>query len=408
MPITEISRIATKLILKEPFYGHFLLGVPKEMSTTTDTACVALYGSTIIKLQVNLEFWQSLSEDHQYGLVKHEVLHLVFKHLFSQKNYSNKRLYNIACDLVVNQYINRAQLPNGAILLSTFDDLRHSHGLELNPFESTDYYYHKLQSIIRDNQSLSDLGNLGKLLSDDKNDQLQKHDQWYRFEELNTAKEKIMEYQLYNHVKGVLDRLKGNSFGIGSLPGKLVEYLEGFLKSYVVQVDWKRELRKFATSSNSSYIKNTLRRPSKRYGTSPGIKVKRRNKLLVVLDTSGSVPKEEIQKFFGELHQIWRSGAEVIITECDADVQSMYHYKGKVPEDINGRGGTNFDPPIVIANQQIKPDGIVYFTDGFANPPIVRSRCSILWVITSTGISKADEKNNIWHRLPGKKVKMYE
>lgn len=407
MALNEISKIATQLLLREPFYGHFLLGIPKELNTEIKTACVSLLGKSIIKLKVNPSFWQSLSESHRYGLIKHEILHLVMRHLFMQANYSNKKLFNIACDLVVNQYIAEDQLPDGAILISTFDDLKVQYGLELEPLKSTDYYYRMLQPFTQQTVKYSKIGILKDLLEGD-NDHMDKHAEWGEFEAIDSATEKIMDYQLYNQVKSVVDRLKSSQVGMGHLPMQLVVYLENYLKSYVAKVDWKRELRKFATSSNSTYIKNTLRRPSKRYGTTPGIKIKRRNRLLVVLDTSGSVPVSDIETFFGELHQIWKLGAEVILTECDATINNVYTYKGVMPENIQGRGGTSFDPPIVLANQRIKPDGIIYFTDGYAHPPKVKSRYSILWIITSTGINEENNMESTWQRLPGKKVKMHE
>lgn len=405
MSLSEISKITTQLLLKEPFYGHFLLGVPKELDQRTPTASVSLMQKSIIKLKVNPDFWSSLSNDHKYGLIKHEVLHLVMKHLFLQKNYSNKILFNIACDLVVNQYIKPLQLPEGAIILDTFSDLRTKYGIVLEPFQSTDYYYKALQPVIQNPGKFPDSGTLGDLMADKENEQLAKHKNWYVFEEIDKASEKIMEYQLYNQIKTVVDKFKSRPGGYGLLPANLIEYLNSFLASYKPQVDWKRELKKFAASSNSSFIKNTLRRPSKRYGTTPGIKIKRRNRLLVALDTSGSVPSDDITKFFGELHQIWRHGAEVIITECDAAIQKTYPYKGEIPGKIHGRGGTSFTPPIILANQEINPDGIVYFTDGFASPPNVKSRAPILWIITTNGIKEAGS-NTIWSELPGKKIKM--
>jgi len=77
MALSEISKISTQLLLKEPFYGHFLLGVPKEIDRSTPTASVSLLSKSIIKLKVNPDFWSGLSNDHKYGLIKHEVLHLV-------------------------------------------------------------------------------------------------------------------------------------------------------------------------------------------------------------------------------------------------------------------------------------------------------------------------------------------
>jgi len=83
-----------------------------------------------------------------------------------------------------------------------------------------------------------------------------------------------------------------------ALPSGLKELLDAILKDMAPKFNWRRILRLFAASSNSTYLKNTIRRPSKRYGTTPGIKVKRQQKLLLAIDTSGSVQKEEFLEFF--------------------------------------------------------------------------------------------------------------
>jgi predicted metal-dependent peptidase len=408
--LDQISRVSTRILLKEPFYGHFMLGMPKAMDDTIDTACVSLISSNIVKLSVNSKFWASLSDNHQYGLIKHEILHVVLRHLFIQRDFGNKYLFNIAADLVVNQYIAETQIPDGAVRLSTFWYLKPLYGIELKPLQSTAYYYKNLLASMQQppSRSLADFeaehGKITRLsdLLDQLNENQKKHAMWGQFGNLGKAEVKIMEYQLYNHVKNVMERLRRNPAGLGHLPGHFIEYLESFLDSYKPQVDWKRVLKKFAASSTSSFIKNTLRRTSKRYGTTPGIKVRRHHKLLIALDTSGSLPHDDIKTFFGELHQIWRQGADVIITECDAEIKKTYAYMGELPDKIHGRGGTNFTPPISLANKEIRPDGIIYFTDGQAGPPAVKSRCPILWVITSNGAALSSVST-----LPGQKVKMY-
>lgn len=411
--VDPISKITTRILLSEPFYGHFMLGMPKTFDSTIDTACVSMLSKNIIKLSVNNDFWKSLSEAHQYGLIKHEILHVVMKHLFMLRDYSNKSLFNIAADLVVNQYISETQLPDGALKLSTFWYLKPLYGIELEPLESTGYYYNKLVHSLQTPpaMSLDDFekqhGPITRITSllDQLNEHQKKHSRWHQFENLSKAEVKVMEYQLYNHVKNVMERFKNNRKSIGHLPAHLIQYLDDFLDSYKPQVDWKRVLKKFAASSTTTFIKNTLRRPSKRYGTTPGIKVRRHHRLLIALDTSGSVPMEDIKTFFGELHQIWRHGADVVIAECDAAIHKTYSYTGAIPDKITGRGGTSFTPPIQLANKEIRPDGIIYFTDGHAAPPEVKSRCPVLWIITSNGIKEEDK---VWPALPGQKVKMTE
>jgi len=326
-------------------------------------------------------------------------------------DFTNKSVFNIAADLVVNQYILDSQLPEGAVTLKTFDYLGPVYGISLEPLQSTRYYYDKLMEVIKKDPvldikkyeaSLGAVTKLSDLLNPDTEHQ-QKHASWREFENLTEAEKKIMEYQLHNHVKNVMERILDGSQKPGNLPAHLVEQLSSFLEEYRPQLNWRRVLRRFTSSSTSSYLKNTLRRPSKRYGTTPGIKVKRRQRILVALDTSGSVPIEHIELFFAELHHIWKKGADVIVTECDADINSTYPYRGHPPESVAGRGGTDFNPPIELANKSLRPDCIVYFTDGYEKAPIVKSRCPILWVISPIGIKETDL---VWHELRGKKIKM--
>jgi hypothetical protein len=50
-----------------------------------------------------------LNDSERIAVLKHETLHLVFKHLFRNRKYcTNSFLYNIAADLVVNQYIGKS------------------------------------------------------------------------------------------------------------------------------------------------------------------------------------------------------------------------------------------------------------------------------------------------------------
>jgi hypothetical protein len=52
----------------------------------------------------------------------------------------------------------------------------------------------------------------------------------------------------------------------------------------------------------------------------------------VVIDISGSIGDDVLEVFFREIHGIWKNDAEVMVLECDADVQRTYDYKGKTPK----------------------------------------------------------------------------
>lgn len=416
MPINALDTVAKtciRLLLKEPFYGHYMSGVPKQMTDQVPTAAVALFNNQLIKLQVNPEFWEGLSDPHRYGLIKHEVLHIVLDHLLQSRKFSNKRLYNIAADIVVNQYISPEQLPEGGITLKRFAYLERTHNLRLAPNMDTGYYYRKLDGLLKENPQplLSPneegrTGGEGNFLFDllqNSNSELDRHAAWKEVDQLSPGDAKIMEHQLNSALKNTVSRIEKSSNGYGTMPRGLVEKLKAKLKGLQAKFDWRRMLRLFAASSNSTYIKNTLRRPSKRYGTSPGIKLNRRQKLLLAVDTSGSVPLSDLEIFFSEIYHIWRQGADITVVECDAEIQKTYKYRGQLPQQVHGRGGTNFTPPIEFANNDLHPDAVIYFTDGFAPPPAVKSRYPILWVMSTNGL---DKSNPMWEKLPGQKIRI--
>ena len=415
--LREVSKTAIGLLLKEPFYGHFLTGLSKEVTAAVPTMAVALSENKLFKLCINARFWsEELSEEkHRYGVIKHEILHLALGHLLAAPKFQNRTLFNIAADIVVNQYIEREQLPQGAILLEQFRDLK------LEPNQDIGYYYRRLMQAAREGggagqpagnpqqgtgsseTSGMDMDRLKELLERGSSDSwLERHEQWQKqARQLSAAEQSNLQQVRESMIHSTVQRLQNRDFG--SLPGELQSYLRDITERKASSVDWRRALRLFASSSSRTHLKNTIRRPSKRYGTTPGIKIQRKQKLLVAIDTSGSVPDQDILRFFSEIYQIWRHGAEVLVVECDTEIKRQYPYRGLTPDFIMGRGGTDFNAPLQFANRHFLPDAIIYFTDGYAAAPRVESRRPVLWMVTPGGLKEGE---GIWDALPGRKVKM--
>jgi len=100
----DISKAGRTLMLKEPFYGLFLIGLNKELSTAIPTACVARDGINI-KLMVNSKFYDEQDINTKVGILKHELLHVAFQHLDMFNDFEDKQLLNVSADLEINQYI---------------------------------------------------------------------------------------------------------------------------------------------------------------------------------------------------------------------------------------------------------------------------------------------------------------
>ena len=144
----QVARTTKSLIFAEPFYGLFLIGINKKYSLGLATAGVSK-NNIGCQLTINPEFYNDLSEDHRFGLIKHELLHIAFGHLITRDRYSDKKLFNIAADLEINQYILESKLPDGGLLLSSFPELN------LPKKAGTDKYYELLQEAQEDGTSPS-------------------------------------------------------------------------------------------------------------------------------------------------------------------------------------------------------------------------------------------------------------
>ena len=84
--LDELARTGIDLLLREPFYAHVFGSLNKEIvgeGHPVDTLAVGL-GRSTLTLYVNAGFWDQVLTDpaHRFGVVKHEMLHLVFRHLF--------------------------------------------------------------------------------------------------------------------------------------------------------------------------------------------------------------------------------------------------------------------------------------------------------------------------------------
>ncbi len=406
--LDEVARISTTLMIgnppaieSEPFYAHFFTGLVKKITPQADTLAVGHDGA-LVTLYINPQFWQHDLKTFEYrlGAVKHEILHIVFKHIFRYKQFSHKMIFNIAADIVVNQYVKAEYLVQGAVLIDNFPELN------LEPNEHVSYYYNALMELYqqfseeesdeaKQNESWQKL----KSLVNQEHALQKKHVFWQDIEELSSAERDIAEGAINQALEATLSRLKAEEFG--KLPDGLQQYLKDFKYSLRPVVNWKRVLRIFTNSSSRTRIKNTLRRPSKRYGVNPGIKVKKKQKILVALDTSGSITIDELQEFFGEIYHIWKQGAEITVVECDANIHQTYLYRGHNPTEVRGRGGTSFDAPLQYANQTYRPDALVYFTDGYGPKPQLKCHCPLLWMI-----SRGGAKAEYLKEFPGRKVKM--
>jgi predicted metal-dependent peptidase len=379
-----VARTTKSLIFEEPFYGLFLIGINKQYSDKIPTAGVSKHGIGM-QLTINPDFYLNLSEDHRYGLVKHELLHIAFGHLLLRDLYSNHKLFNIAADLEINQYILESKLPEGGLLLSSFPELN------LPTKAGTKEYYKLLEQAQQDGSSPS----LDNLMDEMNGESQYCHGTWNEFDDLSEADKKLVQKQVDHQLKeATQETLKKQ----GSVPGELAELIHKLMHVEPAKFNWKAYLRRFVGNSSIVYTRKMRRKYNKRYSENPGLKIKFKNHILVGVDTSGSVNTEELKEFFSELAHMHKTGHKITVAQCDTQLKSVKEFNPKKDWEIHGRGGTSFQPVIDHYNEKKGVyTALIYLTDGEAYSPDDCPK-NTLWVHSS--ISEINDE------LPGQKIKL--
>lgn len=350
----KLESAISKLVTFQPLYGEVFLHLNKKENKSIPTLAVGVIRRVDLALYYNPDFVEGLTSTELRSVLKHEALHVLLHHLTRAKHFAyNPRGYNIAADCAINCHIEG--LPEGALYPNQF-------GLEDN--QSSEFYYEKLKKEAEDNDQDFDQ------LIDGKGDTVDDHSMWDDFDD------DIVEEKVRNIAEKAIKEQEKK--GWGNISGKLASQIIAANKPVV---NWKKEVRWFINKLVLMGRKSTRMRPNRRYGfTSPGSKRNYTSKLLVAFDTSGSVSDKQLEYFATELNGMI-DHVETDFIQFDTQIYGdPKPYSKKASKiDIIGRGGTNFDPVIHLADES-KYDGVVIFTDGYAPfPPKPKTR--VLWAV---------------------------
>jgi predicted metal-dependent peptidase len=173
----------------------------------------------------------------------------------------------------------------------------------------------------------------------------------------------------------------------GSLPGDMVELIK---KAAEGKIDYRGALRTFRSSILSQKRRLTRMRPSRRFGFEQmGSHYDFTTRLLIAIDTSGSVDSDILGRYFRIITTFFKYGIqEIDVLMFDHEVQGMpikldEAKKNKQEFKVKGRGGTDFQAPVDYVKENPNYDGLIIITDGYAPtpevPPFLRTK--LLWVI---------------------------
>lgn len=170
----------------------------------------------------------------------------------------------------------------------------------------------------------------------------------------------------------------------GSVPGSLQVIIKASLK---VEIDYRKMLSLFKTSVISSKRHLTRMRPNRRFGfDAMGSRYKLSTNLLIAVDVSGSVSDKSLSYFFSVVNRLFKYGVQKLdVVQFDSEIKGEPEPFSKARKTIKvmGRGGTDFQPAADYYCNHPEYDGLIYFTDGYANPPRFNTKRAIdvLWVL---------------------------
>lgn len=352
-----------RLLSQFGFFGCLLmnmrLGIQKCGTAYTDMKRVVF----------DPEFLTRLSDAELDFVLLHEVLHCALLHCTRSQGF-NRKLFNIACDIVVNSHI---------LSVLGIDDFQVDKEpvMHLAPDggEGCAYTVEEIYEMLEAMESEQKLD-----LSD--NSTLDNHDEWTKIND--PALEDKWHQYVSNAVAGC------EKYG-GNIPGSLKRVVDEMLEP--PKRDWKKWLQEFIQFDHYDY---SFQPPDRRYCDAdfflPGFSEEgdRLEQIWICVDISGSISREELSMALGEIRQllIQMDSLSGKISFFDWDISEPQDFASE--DDLNkikmkGGGGTSFH---CIFKRLAQWEGempklILILTDGFAEFPEEKEALGIpvFWLI---------------------------
>jgi predicted metal-dependent peptidase len=309
---------------------------------------------------INPEFWKSISIKHKVGVLMHELDHIIMGHLLRghDMDIAHKHM-NIAADLAINQHNRYLQDMANILILDKFNE---KYKVDMEPNREMEYYARKL--LDDDVVKYVSSEELADMMSGD-------HSMWNDSDIDEDTKKQIMVNALEE---------AANSTQSGNIPGEALTTINKHKKPYY---NWKRVLAKFIARTQNNTTKVTRNRRNRRFAlTQPGKRQEVKMHIVCCIDTSGSVSDDMLGRIGTELCGMVDKRIRVTIIEADHDIQRVYEMDRKGIQSFKGRGGTAYTPAIKKA-EELKPDAILYFTDGDRADVPDKVGVPFLWVLTT-------------------------
>jgi len=437
---TPFEEALIELLFKEPWYCLFLQKFTRQDNDKLPAPAGVYVKNNEIFIVINRRMFDPMPLNIRIGILKHEALHIVNKHIVREDG-RNHKLWNIATDTAINQFIGHDDLPEGCYHWDR-EPLKDIQGISENLMSEKYYELIKQEaqengyaSIGADNAPGTNEGdeqgeggsgeaqydkdcsncpangkdgdgnntcpykqnnpNSGED-ADGKNKKDGKDKRWNMVGDHSGWAQETGDDNDKDAVESIIKqkakeaRDQAEMTGRGTMPGHVSDAIDRLGRPS--KIPWQQVLRDFVADSFESERRKSYRRENRRIdGIFPGRKRHPVPRFTVAIDTSGSMSDREIAACLDECEAIAEtyntSGFE--LWQFDAAVQSVEQYEtGKYPK-IHGRGGTDFDPVLEkCAREELA--SIIIMTDGGAPEPREYYGVKCYWVLTQGYWHEAD------------------
>ena len=334
----------------------------------------------------NPKFIDTLNDKQLTFVVLHEALHKVFQHMSLWRKLWKESpiLANMAADYVVNWTIKEAD-PHGVVTEMPKECLFDAKYANM----TTKQVYDLLKQDAENGEGMFGKGESGDAGHD--------HHDWEGAEQLTAEEVKEVEKQIDQALRqGEIIR--------GKMAGNQNRTIDGLLEP---KVDWREQLREFVNATCKNKDKTSWKRPSRRFiGQDiymPSMIGETVGKLVIGIDTSGSIGGEQLREFLSEVigicDDVSPESVELIYWDYNVAGHETYNigdYAGLAETTKPaGGGGTRVGSlNEYLKDKRITPEAIVVLTDGYVEEDWGGNwEAPTLWAITSKGLTSPHGKS---------------
>jgi predicted metal-dependent peptidase len=385
-----IVKAKVKLQKENPFFAYLVMNLKFEEVEECPSIGVDGLGNCIY----NAKFIESLTEGELKSVLSHEVLHIVLEHLLRLDS-RDQELFNISTDLVINHLLVNNNFEFGTELTKyslipyrdsyTFQGL----GIEVKDIgtKSAEMVYDELYLNPKIKKLMEQRDQEGNEEGDGNGKGKFKIK---RFDKHKYSKEDKRSKSYIENKKKWNDAFSEASV-YAKQQGKLPAGMERLIGSILDEkVNWKNLLYKYITRSLP--YDYTYNRPSKKSVSSgfymPSI-LRENIDITISVDTSGSIGKNELDEFLGEIIGIAKSfsNIDMKLIVCDCEIKDVYRVaNGDIAKiqnlTIRGGGGTSHLPVYDYVRENLpQTKFLINFTDGYTDFP-KHEEVRTIWVLT--------------------------